>query len=134
MVIDQILYLSSAIIKDKKGRILLIKRSGTKSYKGYWQLPEGKLEDGENPQDALKREIKEELGVEIRSMKLLKIAASPIEAKGIKYLACRAMFLTKILHQDFKLSTEHSEYRWFGPDAIKSAKLLPGTHQILEMN
>lgn len=51
------------IIKDKK--LLLQKRKGTKLWSGYYALPAGHIADGENQYEALVREDKEELNIEI---------------------------------------------------------------------
>ena len=55
---------------EKKGKILLTKRA-INPYKGYWDLPGGFVEIGQNLEEALAKEIKEELGVEIKSFSFL---------------------------------------------------------------
>lgn len=58
----RLVLLSSALIFDKSGKILLLKRSSSSSFASEnWQLPEGKLEIGEAPTDALIREVKRRL-------------------------------------------------------------------------
>ena len=53
------------ILKDSDGKYLLGKRLDSQSWAGWWEFPGGKLETNENPSEALKREIYEELGVSI---------------------------------------------------------------------
>ena len=53
------------ILKDSDGKYLLGKRLDSQSWAGWWEFPGGKLESNENPSEALKREIYEELGVAI---------------------------------------------------------------------
>jgi 8-oxo-dGTP diphosphatase len=53
------------ILKDSDGKYLLGKRLDSQSWAGWWEFPGGKLESNENPSEALKREIYEELGVSI---------------------------------------------------------------------
>lgn len=54
-----------ALIKNEEGKILLAKRVAS-PFRNYWGLPGGFLNYGENPTDAIKRELKEELGVSAR--------------------------------------------------------------------
>ncbi|MED3954710.1 (deoxy)nucleoside triphosphate pyrophosphohydrolase [Priestia aryabhattai] len=56
---------TAAIIKDKN-RLLIAKRHSKDPLGGKWEFPGGKIEPGETPQDCLIREIKEELGVEVK--------------------------------------------------------------------
>lgn len=54
-----------AVIIDQQQRLLITQRPTNKSHGGFWEFPGGKLEEGEEPQQALKREILEEVGLEV---------------------------------------------------------------------
>nr|WP_172597115.1 8-oxo-dGTP diphosphatase MutT [Legionella spiritensis] len=54
-----------AVIRDKNHRILITRRALHDSHGGFWEFPGGKLEDGEDARQALYREIREEVGIEI---------------------------------------------------------------------
>jgi 8-oxo-dGTP diphosphatase len=56
---------SAVALIDTDGRILLAKRPEGKSLAGMWEFPGGKVEDGERPEEALIRELKEELGIDV---------------------------------------------------------------------
>lgn len=56
-----------AIIQDSQGRVLLTRRHASAHQGGLWEFPGGKLEPGESLPEALQREIREELGIEIES-------------------------------------------------------------------
>ncbi|MBZ4681336.1 (deoxy)nucleoside triphosphate pyrophosphohydrolase [Thermodesulfobacterium sp.] len=51
---------------EKDGKVLVVKRPTDKKRGGLWEFPGGKVEAGESLQEALKRELKEELGIEVR--------------------------------------------------------------------
>ena len=54
---------SVALIFNKENKVLIGRRALTEPHSGYWEFPGGKLEKGETPQEALKRELMEELNV-----------------------------------------------------------------------
>ncbi|MEC9197664.1 8-oxo-dGTP diphosphatase MutT [Donghicola tyrosinivorans] len=60
----KIILVSAVALIDKEGRVLLAQRPEGKSMAGLWEFPGGKVEDGESPEDALVRELHEELGIE----------------------------------------------------------------------
>lgn len=55
----------AGVLRDTRGRILLARRTEGRDLAGAWEFPGGKVEPGESPADALKRELHEELGIEI---------------------------------------------------------------------
>ncbi|MGE4337871.1 MAG: Nudix family hydrolase [Pigmentiphaga sp.] len=59
------LEVAAGLVIDADGRLLLGQRPEGKSYAGWWELPGGKLEPGETAMQALKRELHEELGIEV---------------------------------------------------------------------
>lgn len=132
MQIEQVLTISSAIIKNSEGKVLLLKRSGTKTFKEHWQLPEGKPEKNEKPVDALKRELHEEIGLVAKTVDFENTTNIPLEANGTKYLAIRLIFITSIEKGKILLSSEHSEFGWFNIEEIRQLQLLPGTLESVE--
>ncbi len=55
-----------AALFDDRGRVLVCKRPEGKFLGGLWEFPGGKVESGESPEYALMRELREELGIEVR--------------------------------------------------------------------
>ena len=53
-----------AAVLDRDGRILICQRAAGSRYALQWEFPGGKVEDGEAPRDALRRELEEELGID----------------------------------------------------------------------
>ena len=60
------------VLLQKDGAFLLTSRPAGKVYEGYWEFPGGKLEAGETVEQALRRELQEELGITIGSVELWK--------------------------------------------------------------
>ena len=64
---------AAGILLDTEGRYLLGQRPDAKPYAGYWEVPGGKIEKGETVFEALKRELQEELGIDIQSSEELTV-------------------------------------------------------------
>lgn len=62
----KLLLVVAVALVDADGRILLARRPEGKALAGLWEFPGGKLEAGERPEDALIRELKEELGITVK--------------------------------------------------------------------
>ena len=63
----QVTEVAAGILLNQDGQYLLGQRPVGKPYEGYWEVPGGKIEAGESVFQALKRELQEELGIEIQS-------------------------------------------------------------------
>jgi 8-oxo-dGTP diphosphatase len=74
---------AGALITDPEGRVLLVKPN----YRDHWVLPGGMLDDGETPEDACARELKEELGLDLPVGRLLVIDWAPAYAKRPRPIA-----------------------------------------------
>lgn len=59
-----VVLVSAVALIDRDGRVLLAQRPEGKSMAGLWEFPGGKVEQGETPEEALIRELHEELGIE----------------------------------------------------------------------
>jgi 8-oxo-dGTP diphosphatase len=61
----RLLLVAAAALMDQSGRVLITQRPAHKSFGGLWEFPGGKVELGEAPEQALARELEEELGMQI---------------------------------------------------------------------
>lgn len=94
----------AAIIQNPQGQYLCCKRGDWKSAPNKWEFPGGKPEANETLEDALTREIREELGVEIRVLRQFDRSTT-----GEIDLVC---FVCELVDAVPTSSTDHSELRW----------------------
>lgn len=119
-----------AIIQNTEGKILLLKANKAliKEFKGdaYWDIPGGRIQKGNSPEETLKREIAEETGIStITDIKPAKMVLSnlriPVGETNVGLVL--AVYSCKIPDDSkITLSNEHTEYVYFEP--IKAAELL----------
>ena len=72
------IHVVAGVLYDARGRVLIAQRPAGKVLAGRWEFPGGKLHDGEEPYDALVRELREELGIEVH-------AAEPLMRYPVDY-------------------------------------------------
>lgn len=89
----RLLIVAAGALIDGDGRVLLARRPANKEMAGLWEFPGGKLMDGETPEGALVRELKEELGIDVETSCLAPIAFSSLSSADFHLLmplyACR---------------------------------------------
>jgi len=95
----------------EKGKVLMIKRK-IEPFKGYWVLPGGHVEYGETVENAIKREIKEELGVSAKIEKLIGVFSNPKRDPRYHSISI-AYLLKKEKGGKITLNFEASEFKFF---------------------
>ncbi len=126
-----------AIIQNKDGKILIGRHPNLarKPYPLFWDLPGGKLEEGESPEECIVREIKEETGFAVTSLKylgifhhsknkILSVCTNRTPSLGLCYVA-------KVKGE--LVSTEMSNLHWATKDEIKKLKLTPWTKEFMKI-
>ena len=114
----------AAVIHDG-GRILATQR-GYGEFKDKWEFPGGKMEAGESREEALRREIREELDTEINIGKLLCMVEYDYPAFHLT-MHC---YLCSVVSGTLVLK-EHESARWLPAEALESVDWLPADIQIL---
>ena len=77
------------VLIDPAGNFLLTSRPAGKVYAGYWEFPGGKLEQGESVEAALRRELHEELGIEVAAVQAWKVELVDYEHARVRLHFCK---------------------------------------------
>ena len=120
----------AAIIKatNENGEpIIFATQRGYGDFKGGWEFPGGKIEEGETPQAALVREIKEELETDIIVGELI----DTIEYDYPTFHLSMDCFWAEIFSGDLVL-TEHEAAKWLRKDELNSVEWLPADVTLIE--
>lgn len=115
------------VLVNAQGQILITERPAGKPYAGYWEFPGGKIEAEESSFDALKRELHEELGVEVLTAQ--------------SWLQCTHSYPDKDVWLDIWKVTqfdgqphgkEGQTISWILPEEITQYKILEGNYQLVD--
>ena len=120
----------AALIKavNKNGEpIIFATQRGYGEFKGGWEFPGGKIEVGETPQEALKREIMEELDTEISVGELI----DTIEYDYPEFHLSMDCFWCEIVKGDLVLK-EHEDARWLTKEQLDDVEWLPADITLVE--
>ena len=120
----------AAAIKAENGKgqpIIFATQRGYGDLKGGWEFPGGKIEEGETPQEALKREIMEELDTEISVGDLI----DTIEYDYPTFHLSMDCFWCEIVKGDLVLK-EHEAAKWLSKDELDSVEWLPADMIIIK--
>ncbi|HEV7820607.1 MAG TPA: Nudix family hydrolase, partial [Burkholderiales bacterium] len=116
----------AAVIFNPRGEFLLAQRPAGKAYAGYWEFPGGKVEPGEDAAGALKRELHEELGIEVTT-------AYPWLTRDFDYAHAdvRLRFFRVYGWSGNLQGRESQQFAWQSAGNISVAPLLPANGPIL---
>jgi len=109
----------AAIIRDSAGRIFATQR-GYGEWKDWWEFPGGKMEEGETPEEALKREIWEELETRIAVERLVET----VEWDYPDFHLTMHCYLCHVESGHLELK-EHEAAKWLQKDELESVNWLP---------
>lgn len=132
------IYVFDGVVFDKDGRILIDQRVGDKLAKvnGLWEVPGGKLEFGETPEQAIRREILEEIGCKVKVKKLIPYTdvgtleyPERLQHTVVFYYICELEDNDCIEVHDHKIGG----FRWVRPEELDDYEFMFGNREAIEM-
>lgn len=123
-----------AFIQNSKGEFLVVKRSDEDEYlAGMWELPGGGVDDGEQWEETVVREAKEETGLDVKVIKPVAVGMHVMEFSDAKVQRMEVTFLCEMVGKEqVTLSFEHSTYRWITGKDIETLNFTEYMKKIIQ--
>jgi mutator protein MutT len=120
-------------IIEEGGRVLLVER-GQEPQKGTWSLPGGVVEAGEYLKDAIRREVREETGLEIDPLRVAEVfeRIMPDPAGRAEYHYVLIDYLCKVKSGELQASSDAARAEWVPRAALRSYRITEGTLAVIE--
>lgn len=116
-----------AAIIEREGRIFATQR-GYGEWKDWWEFPGGKINEGESPKEALRREIREELATDIEVGELF----TTVEYDYPKFHLTMHCYMCRVVSGKLEL-LEHVAAKWLNREELNTVKWLPADLNLIEM-
>jgi len=118
--------LVTAAIIERQGQILITRRPDGTRHAGQWEFPGGKLDPGESPEQGLKREILEELGIEVEIGPIFEVVYHRYEWGAVLILA----YLATPRRGSIR-NLQVAEHRWVSPAELDQYPILEADQPII---
>jgi 8-oxo-dGTP diphosphatase len=122
----------AAVIWNDRREVLLIRRT-KEPRKGQWSLPGGKVEFGESIEDAARREVLEETGLEVALLGLAGVAETILDASvgaaDVHFVLID--YSARVVSGEAKAASDAADATWFSQDAIRELPLWDETKRII---
>ena len=118
----------SIALINNESEILLSKRPEKKHLSGFWEFPGGKVEEGETPEKALIREVKEELNIDINNK-----CIAPLSFSEFDYNNFQLLLLLYICRRwdGVPMSMENNKLEWVKPNMLRDYKMPPADDALI---
>ena len=126
----KIIYVSAIALIDWEQKVLLSLRSKSKPLSNYWEFPGGKIKQNENPDEAIIRELNEELNIVVQKNFLRPLTFTLYDYKNFEVVI---FFYLSRNWSGTPLSNEKQKILWVKLDQIKNYKMLPANQKLILM-
>jgi 8-oxo-dGTP diphosphatase len=127
---DRLVLVAACALIDTDGRVLIAQRPDDKAMAGLWEFPGGKIEENERPEDALIRELKEELAIDVQEACLAPLTFASHRYEDFTLLmplyVCRRWSGTPI-------AKEHQALKWVRPRELLNYRMPPADLPLIPM-
>lgn len=122
-----LLVVACALI-DKDRRVLIAQRPEGKGMAGLWEFPGGKVEHGERPEETLIRELKEELGIDVKEPCL-----APLTFASFAYPEFHLLMPLYVCRRwdGFVTAHEHQALKWVKPNTLRDYPMPPADEPLI---
>ena len=116
---------AKGVLINSEGRVLLLKNE-----RNMWELPGGRIEQGEQPEQALIREIDEELGITVSVKQLIDVCVYEVlRNRYVLIVSYECEFDDK---QELIISDEHTDYGWFNIRELDKYEIADGYKRAIQ--
>ncbi|UVI31077.1 8-oxo-dGTP diphosphatase MutT [Paenibacillus spongiae] len=119
---------AAAIIENEHGELLIARRRSGKSQAGLWEFPGGKLEGGESAPACLRRELMEEMNIDIEPYALFGVNDHWYGNVHIHLIAYKASYVKGEI-----VLIDHDECRWVEPESLADFEFAPADVKFVRM-
>ena len=123
---DGVVEVAVGVLFDRTGRFLMTSRPEGKVYAGWWEFPGGKLEAGESVETALRRELREEIGIEAGTIERWRVERVDYDHARVRLNFCKVLDWQGAFEM-----RERQQMRW-QTLPVEVAPVLPGALPVLD--
>lgn len=117
------------LCQNRNGEVLIAKSKRDE----YWELPGGKIEFGEQPEQTLSREVKEEFAIKnFKIIRLLDAFSFNAIDENTHWDFLVIVYLCKLENNNLEISDEHEEFAWVLPENISNYLMRNGYYKIIK--
>jgi len=118
---------AAAVLVIQNGRVLLVRRAG-EPFRGFWTLPAGFVNSGEDPAEAAVRECLEETGLNVRVTRIYNIVSGREHERGADFVI---VYQAEFIDGELNADDDADEVEWFDPTDLPPLAFL-ATQKVLQ--